>query len=57
MTRLPLFRSGALKGDNIIQHSPATPWYDGKTLMDHLESIQVEDDKPRAPHATARAVG
>ncbi|MFT3688712.1 sulfate adenylyltransferase subunit CysN [Paenirhodobacter sp.] len=30
-----------LKGDNIVTHSPEMPWYDGPTLMAHLEQAPV----------------
>ena len=32
----------ALKGDNMLEHSPATPWYRGETLLAHLENVQVD---------------
>ena len=31
----------ALKGDNMLAPSPATPWYRGETLLEHLENVQV----------------
>ncbi|WND03170.1 sulfate adenylyltransferase subunit CysN [Temperatibacter marinus] len=34
----------ALEGDNIVSSSEKTPWYQGKSLMAHLESVQVEED-------------
>jgi bifunctional enzyme CysN/CysC len=34
----------ALKGDNIIDKSPNTPWYDGPTLMDYLENVEIDND-------------
>lgn len=39
----------ALKGDNIISKSPNTGWYAGKTLMEHLETVQVADEKQSKP--------
>ncbi len=37
-------------GDNITTHSPNTPWYAGPTLMEHLESVELDvtsdQDKP-----------
>jgi sulfate adenylyltransferase subunit 1 len=33
----------ALKGDNVVSRSSQTPWYKGKTLMEHLESIENKD--------------
>ena len=32
----------ALKGDNMLEPSAAMPWYDGPTLLDHLESVDVD---------------
>jgi bifunctional enzyme CysN/CysC len=32
----------ALKGDNVISKSPHTPWYQGPTLMSHLEEMPIE---------------
>ncbi|WP_018229419.1 sulfate adenylyltransferase subunit CysN [Methyloversatilis universalis] len=39
----------ALKGDNIIEKSAATPWYAGSALMEHLETVQIEDDLQARP--------
>ena len=36
-----------LKGDNITAASDATPWYDGPTLLDHLENVGVDYDRLR----------
>jgi bifunctional enzyme CysN/CysC len=39
----------ALGGDNLIARSPRTPWYEGPSLLGHLETIAVEkvpDDQP-----------
>jgi len=33
----------ALRGDNIIEPSPNTPWYTGPTLIQHLESVPLDD--------------
>ncbi len=33
----------ALKGDNITGHSDNTGWYDGPTLLEYLETVQVVD--------------
>ncbi|MDN5917869.1 MAG: GTP-binding protein [Pseudonocardia sp.] len=32
----------ALVGDNVAQRGDNTPWYEGPTLLDHLESVPVE---------------
>jgi sulfate adenylyltransferase subunit 1 len=39
----------ALVGDNVVEHSPNTPWYTGPTLLDHLETVPVEPDPHEAP--------
>lgn len=31
----------ALVGDNVVERSEHTPWYDGPTLLGHLESVPV----------------
>lgn len=31
----------ALKGDNVVHHSEAMPWYDGPSLLHHLEHVSV----------------
>ncbi len=33
----------ALKGDNVVHSSKNTPWYDGQTLLEHLESLDIQD--------------
>jgi bifunctional enzyme CysN/CysC len=35
----------ALRGDNVVEHSPETPWYDGPPLLQHLEEIDVAADR------------
>ena len=39
----------ALKGDNVTEASPHTPWYNGPTLMGHLESIELEEQMQNRP--------
>ncbi len=39
----------ALKGDNIVQPSPQLPWYDGPTLIGHLEKVEIDDDLTTKP--------
>lgn len=34
----------ALAGDNVVDRSDRTPWYDGPTLLEHLESVPVGRD-------------
>ncbi|MRX48234.1 sulfate adenylyltransferase subunit CysN [Pedobacter puniceum] len=33
----------ALKGDNIVNNSLNMPWYKGKSLLDHLETVPVRE--------------
>ena len=35
----------ALKGDNVVDRSPAMPWYDGPTLMNFLENVYIGSDR------------
>jgi bifunctional enzyme CysN/CysC len=39
----------ALRGDNIIEPSERMPWYRGPTLLQHLETVPVQDDVDRQP--------
>jgi bifunctional enzyme CysN/CysC len=39
----------ALRGVNIVDPSLETPWYEGPTLLAHLEGIDVEDRTERTP--------
>jgi sulfate adenylyltransferase subunit 1 len=43
----------ALVGDNVVQRSERTPWYDGPTLLGHLESVPVVGPEVRAPFRMA----
>ena len=37
----------ALKGDNIVNRSEKMNWYEGQSLLDHLETVSLkEDDNP-----------
>ncbi len=38
-----------LKGDNITTETDAMPWYTGPTLMQHLETVKVDDVADQAP--------
>ncbi len=44
-TAIPL---SGFRGDNVASRSPATPWYDGPTLMEHLETVQVDQTLAQA---------
>jgi sulfate adenylyltransferase subunit 1 len=39
----------ALNGDNMIEASANTPWYTGPTLMEYLETVQLEGDNRHQP--------
>ncbi|MBO9622470.1 MAG: sulfate adenylyltransferase subunit CysN [Sphingomonas sp.] len=43
-TAIPL---SGLKGDNIAASSDAMPWYSGPTLIEHLETVEVDTDADR----------
>lgn len=34
----------ALEGDNVVNRSDNTPWYQGETLMEMLENIEIAED-------------
>jgi len=34
----------ALEGDNVVELSPKTPWYEGPTLLGHLETVHIASD-------------
>ncbi|MBB3937549.1 sulfate adenylyltransferase subunit CysN [Aureimonas phyllosphaerae] len=36
-------------GDNMLTRSERTPWYEGPSLIEHLETIEVEEADPSAP--------
>ena len=38
ITAIPI---SALKGDNIVESSENTPWYDGQSVMEYLETVEV----------------
>ncbi|MDX6767807.1 MAG: sulfate adenylyltransferase subunit CysN [Candidatus Methylacidiphilales bacterium] len=35
----------ALNGDNVVDRSVNTPWYDGPTLLHHLENVNIVADR------------
>ncbi len=35
----------ALLGDNVVDRSENTPWYDGPTLLTHLEQVHIASDR------------
>ena len=46
VTPIPL---SALKGDNVVERSPRTPWHSGPTLLGYLETVEIRrgpEDRP-----------
>ena len=41
ITYIPI---SALNGDNIVEKSDKYPWYEGKSLLDILETVEVDSD-------------
>ena len=41
MTCIPL---SALDGDNVVEKSVRTPWYNGASLLDFLETVHIDND-------------
>jgi bifunctional enzyme CysN/CysC len=35
----------ALRGDNVVVRGDAMPWYDGPTLLEHLETVEIASDR------------
>ena len=35
----------ALRGDNVVDRSGAMPWYDGPSLLEHLEGVEIAADR------------
>src|ERR671916_406264 len=42
LTVIPI---SALHGDNVVTRSPNTPWYDGSSLLHHIEHVHVASDR------------
>jgi sulfate adenylyltransferase large subunit len=39
----------ALDGDNVVDRSERTPWFDGLPLLEHLESVSIDTDLAASP--------
>jgi bifunctional enzyme CysN/CysC len=50
-TRTSYIPMSALDGDNVVERSTRTPWYDGPVLLDLLEQVEVAYDHPEATPA------
>jgi sulfate adenylyltransferase large subunit len=35
----------ALRGDNVVERGEGMPWYDGPTLLEHLETVETAGDR------------
>ena len=44
-TTLEFVPMSALKGDNVVNKSERSPWYDGQSLMEILETVEVAGDR------------
>src|SRR5881392_3023654 len=50
LPRLDVFKDvkfipiSALNGDNVVEASKQTPWYEGPTLLGHLETVHIASD-------------
>jgi len=42
LTFIPI---SALHGDNVVDRSASTPWYDGPSLLHHLEHVHIASDR------------
>jgi bifunctional enzyme CysN/CysC len=42
LTAIPL---SALEGDNVVDRGESMPWYDGPTLLEHLEAVEPAGDR------------
>jgi sulfate adenylyltransferase subunit 1 len=46
VTTIPV---SALAGDNVVNSSARTPWYDGPSLLEHLETLSPKGDPDHEP--------
>jgi bifunctional enzyme CysN/CysC len=49
LTDITTIPTSALKGDNILVRSDNTPWYDGPTLLGHLEAVEIDEELQHGP--------
>jgi bifunctional enzyme CysN/CysC len=40
-----LIPMSALRGDNVVERSEAMPWHDGPTLLEYLETVEVDQER------------
>jgi bifunctional enzyme CysN/CysC len=53
VTAIPV---SAKRGDNVMTPGASLPWYDGTTLMAHLETVQVSEAAPGSLRMTVQGV-
>ncbi|MDP3735769.1 MAG: sulfate adenylyltransferase subunit CysN [Hyphomonadaceae bacterium] len=46
ITPIPM---SALKGENVTKRADTMPWHPGPTLLEHLEAIEIADDRTNTP--------
>ncbi len=46
ITAIPI---SALEGDNVLEHSSNTNWFNGPTLMQYLETVEIDDATDHKP--------
>ena len=49
ITNVAAIPLSALKGDNVTSPSPNMPWYEGPTLIGHLESVEIDTSSGTGP--------
>ncbi len=45
VTDLTFIPMSALNGDNVVDRSENMPWYEGSTLLHHLEEVHIASDR------------
>jgi len=45
LTDIRFVPMSALDGDNVVERSERSPWFDGQTLMEILETVEISEDK------------
>ena len=50
LTAVPI---SARFGDNVLQRSAAMPWYEGPTLIEHLETVEAGENRRASPFRLA----
>jgi bifunctional enzyme CysN/CysC len=49
LTDITCIPMSALRGDNITEPSPNTPWYEGPTFIGFLETVEIEAEEQAKP--------